>query len=1164
MSDVTAESENELESGTYELLRQRLEKNALDLVAGLQQLNQKRTELFGSSALKVIGRTRIRTENNCIPRDIKAIGQQLLFGYNVYVGLRSEMQVQDVFNLYDYKETDAGIELQAADAGFLADSRFVEDFKTLYRYYNTAKLSQLRRVKDKGLAIFQTGESLTDFKIYRWQINDQEQATYIDNRGERDNILPDSHAFSWVQTSRDDHVNGTHPHVNILNTLFVETTGGDLTIKIENNTEGGQGIYNEPVEDANQSLADAQISYAQLGKLIILKIRPYRESDWRYLIYNPLTEQVSRIDAIGKACAALPEGHGLIYPSGYYLESGENKEFDQETDMHYQHHIRSPNGEDVLYIFYHPQQGKYVLYSYNLIRREVHPPINCHGYSLLGTGQMIIFRADEDTPSKTHPMQIWQTPYTSVDQVPVADSHNHLSHIGNAELVRGISAAYNLKHLLDQATPTATMYEQLILHCKQILDNHHWLSHQDSGQLSVPIQAMLDNAEHIIDEFDKVQKQKRHAQAQLQAVESVQKNLIEQGKRQMDWQSINDYVQHLAALQQQRGQLLALKSLRYIDLAAIEQLEQQASAEFEDFSEQSIHYLLEQDGLSPYQDQIEAQLQQIDDLNDSLAVAAQRQQLQNSVDELDLLSDILNNLQTQDSNARAQMLEGIADTYALLNRCRAELDNKAKQLKTQEAQAEFSAQYKLFNQTVSSALAQVNTPEQADDQLAKLLLQLEDLEARFSEFDDYLLQITDKREEVQNSLESRKQSLLEQRGRRALHLLQAAERILDGIQRKAASLSDAQALNTYFATDNRILKIHELAQKLMDLGDNVKAGDIKSRLKTLQEQAGRTLRDQQEIYSDGGKTIQLGKYRFSVTQQNLELSLLPHEQDGQTQLSLHLSGTDFFSPVDNPILNQSKAYWEQSLSSETNTIYRAEYLAAELLPRANLNQAADEQLKWIQAEMAQRYDQGYERGIHDHDTQIILNALLKLQQSTGLLRYPPACRSLALLFWQHHTDREQCQRWESTAKNLQQLQSSFNQAQTDWQQWQQQIQLAIQHFIETHALDAVFPLLPSQQPKPAAGYAAEYLLNELQNGGNEFVATIQADMLTQACIQHLDNHGQKNPLEQTLKQLDGQLSQQYALIDAWLLAYRRQESRIEKADYYHVEAVAMLMGVLLV
>ena len=46
---------------------------------------------------------------------------------------------------------------------------------------------------------------------------------------------------------------GVFPHINILDTVFVETTGGDLTVKCENNTEDGLGIYREAVLDKNQS-----------------------------------------------------------------------------------------------------------------------------------------------------------------------------------------------------------------------------------------------------------------------------------------------------------------------------------------------------------------------------------------------------------------------------------------------------------------------------------------------------------------------------------------------------------------------------------------------------------------------------------------------------------------------------------------------------------------------------------------------------------------------------------------------------------------------------------------------------------------------------------------------------------------------------------------------
>ena len=73
------------------------------------------------------------------------------------------------------------------------------------------------------------------------------RATYIDNRGERDHTFPPSHDFEWVRSTRDDHVLGQHPHINVCDTIFVECTEGDFTIKIENNTDSGAGIFSEEV-----------------------------------------------------------------------------------------------------------------------------------------------------------------------------------------------------------------------------------------------------------------------------------------------------------------------------------------------------------------------------------------------------------------------------------------------------------------------------------------------------------------------------------------------------------------------------------------------------------------------------------------------------------------------------------------------------------------------------------------------------------------------------------------------------------------------------------------------------------------------------------------------------------------------------------------------------
>ena len=44
------------------------------LATRAEQLNARRKEVFGGSELALVATERVRTENNCLPRDIVAIG----------------------------------------------------------------------------------------------------------------------------------------------------------------------------------------------------------------------------------------------------------------------------------------------------------------------------------------------------------------------------------------------------------------------------------------------------------------------------------------------------------------------------------------------------------------------------------------------------------------------------------------------------------------------------------------------------------------------------------------------------------------------------------------------------------------------------------------------------------------------------------------------------------------------------------------------------------------------------------------------------------------------------------------------------------------------------------------------------------------------------------
>ena len=130
----------------------------------------------------------------------------------------------------------------------------------------------------------------------------------------------------------------------------------------------------------------------------------------------------------------LPGGHGLIFPKGYYLQSGEYKVFDVPSDQSvFEQMTNSSNGEDYQYIFYNTESGIYLVYSYNVIEQIIDTPIVCSGYSHFENGEMLVFK-HEDDPRKNHMIQIWQTPYVGKNYVIENSSDSILFKIGNKDI----------------------------------------------------------------------------------------------------------------------------------------------------------------------------------------------------------------------------------------------------------------------------------------------------------------------------------------------------------------------------------------------------------------------------------------------------------------------------------------------------------------------------------------------------------------------------------------------------------------------------------------------------------------------------------------------------------------------------------------------------------
>ncbi|RZK31525.1 MAG: AAA family ATPase, partial [Hymenobacter sp.] len=514
------------------------------------KLNAERKAVFGAIDTHLLGTSRITTTNNCVPWDMVAVGRRFIFGFNVVIGLKTETELADVFGVYQY----ANREFQPLGLEMLENATFLEEFRNLYKYYKNTQFVKFAVRGPHLFMVFRVGKSASDIKTFKWLLDEENDSlSYLDNRSDHEYTYPPQQEFGWKRATRDMQVPGKYPHISIEDKVFVETIGGDLTIKVENNTESGRGILAEPVADKDQSLDDSEIHYAVLDNLILLKIKPYQEPDYRYFLFNTKLRTAQRLDALAEACVLLPDSQGLIFPHGFYLQTGASKLFDNGLrNMQFEKRLASPNGEDFLYVFYNREDGTYLLLSYNLIAQRVDNPIICHGYALFEDGELCYFRADEE-PKKHHAVQIWQTPYVAPDyELPVTQD-SALYKLGNKEIVRAMAEVQEVLTLVGKEDSYAGLYLDLIKRTTTLADAYHWLRDPAAQALAEPLAAIQQTATAAVDEFDKVRSIRKSTAETTQRVLGQADELRARIARMPDVTEVNDYVRLLAELRAARG-----------------------------------------------------------------------------------------------------------------------------------------------------------------------------------------------------------------------------------------------------------------------------------------------------------------------------------------------------------------------------------------------------------------------------------------------------------------------------------------------------------------------------------------------------------------------------------------------------------------------------------
>jgi hypothetical protein len=1120
-----------LDSGTYEIIRNRLAEQRLDLSNRLAKLNTARKEIFNSSGFRLIANQRITTENNGVARGITTIGKHTIFAYNVHFGLREDIQLSDVFSIYTF----TGDHFEPQPPTLIEDPNFITDYTNLYKYYRDSIFARFTRTENYLYMVFQTSKNPDDRKAFKWLIKN-ERLTYIDDRSIHEVRQAEQYDFQWVKTDLSNRRLGLHPHISVLDKVFIEALNGDITFKIENNTDTGKGIFSDPVLNRDQQLDDANYFYADLGNLIAIKIQPYQEA-FRAYIFNVRTKQVTAIPGLLDAGIVLPDNQGIIFPNGYYLQNGEYKLFENGiTELEFIQSTASPNGEDFLYCFYQKSSNTYVLMSYNMIAQKVETPIICNGYTIFSDGTLIYFRSENEAV-RHHQVQIWETPYTVFLKENLALSNNVLYKIGNKAIVGAMSESQEIIQLLQKEDSYEDLYEDIHKKTSDILDSYFWIKEEGAGNLSIPLSQIRTIANTAIDEFAKVQSQRKHARESLDAMKKKVDQLVIDIKN-ASIQSLDQLVGLLATTRGMQGAVIDLHNIRYIDAVAVDQLQEVLQAYNSSLSRDTIQFLLKEEALAPYEVRVTEQKQAVSAVVKVVDAQVISEAVKNIASQLEMVIDILNSLKIEDSTQTTRIIEKISLIFASLNEVKADLTRTITALRTKESTGEFHAQLTLLEQSIVNFLDLSNSPEKCDDYFAKISIQVEELESKFADFDEFVQKIADKRDEVTKAFTGKKELLIAQINKRTSSLEQIGIRVLKNIENKVLSFDKKENIYAFFSTDLMIDKVRSLVNELTELGDVAKAENLQNLVKLAQENALRQLKDKTELFEDGKNILALGKYKFVVNKQVLDLTIIRRNE----KLFFHLIGTSFYKEVTATELYQYRSIWEQELISENRAVYRAEYLAYEAFRQSLIQEDAWNAESYINDKTERDFAAAYLKGVHNTDALKIFSGLKKIQEELGILQYAPSIRVAAQFFW--------FQLEEATRNRLLQLITAAHAIQQSFPQRKQF------EFLEKE-VDTCYQ--PALLPFQAAGSKeiAGYLYKELSNG-KQFTCSQQAMQIKKEFREYLQS---KKRLESFLQETENPafgIAERFYIIQSWLEAFVQSAGSTADSIYLN-ETVCLLL-----
>jgi ATPase involved in DNA repair/ATPase family associated with various cellular activities (AAA) len=668
---------------------------------------------------------------------------------------------------------------------------------------------------------------------------------------------------------------------------------------------------------------------------------------------------VQRADAIGRNCHQLPEGQGVVFPGGYHLQNGENKVFATDSTgfgFHASH--RSPNGEDILYVYFRRETGEYLLCAYNVVARSMDNPIVLNGYALFPDGVVVGTRAAAE-PQRVHTIAVYTSPFCVPDQyVPNVASDSFFGRIGNPELVRAIGEVLSLGRDAREPQFNRAVFEALVSRSTSLLDQHGWLNSPEAHGIGGLLVEVRRSAGDVLDEFSTVVAQKKEAADRLATAQRIVADLA--ADAELELRDATAFIDKLAAARAALGLLSELADVRQIDHTELDRLRDQCTAVYDHLATRAIDFLDTPESLNVVLAVFDSAERSAGDAVTAAAIGELAVTVDDAGNRLVLLTEVVGGLDVADPTRKTSVLS--------------RLDQRASSLRTGESAAGFAASMAVLSQRATAALTAASDAPACDAALASLTAELENIELAYGDIDGFADAIETRRNELHGAFTQRRDALAADRTRRIDRLVGSAERVLATVTARASTLPGRAEIDAFFATDSLVTKVRSTTAELRQMGEAGRSSELEVALATARDQARRTAADRSELFEAG--TVKIGRWKFGVNTEPFELRLDTGALDalsaglsgaGRGGFRLRLTGTDLTLPCRDDRLGAYLDLATQTHPSETIAMPRAVYLAFEAY-RAGIAAGG------VSAFATSRIEDCYEPGVHDADAVKILTA----------------------------------------------------------------------------------------------------------------------------------------------------------------------------------------------